>query len=118
MHRLSRDHRRDRSDRGFAPGGCAMTEVSGKQECLSVLDRPNSYIGKTVPRPNLDRLMQGRGTYVSDMELPRMAHVAFLRSPHAHARILGIDATAAKQMPGVVAVVTGKELAGVITPWV
>jgi carbon-monoxide dehydrogenase large subunit len=95
-----------------------MTEVSGKQEGLSVLDRPNSYIGKTVPRPNLDRLMQGRGTYVSDMELPRMAHVVFLRSPHAHARILGIDARAAKQMPGVVAVVTGKELAGVITPWV
>ena len=48
---------------------------------LSVLDRPNSYIGKTVPRPNLDRLLQGRGLYVSDMELPRMAHVAFVRSP-------------------------------------
>ena len=53
---------------------------------LSVLDRPNSYIGKSVPRPNLDRLMQGRGLYVSDMELPRMAHVVFLRSPHAHAQ--------------------------------
>src|ERR1700759_354525 len=95
-----------------------MTEASAKQESLSVLDRPNSYIGKTVPRPNLDRLMQGRGTYVSDMELPRMAHVVFLRSPYAHARILGIDAAAAKQMPGIVAVVTGKELADVITPWV
>ena len=34
---------------------------------LSALDRPNSYIGKTVPRPNLDRLMQGRGLYVSDI---------------------------------------------------
>jgi len=95
-----------------------MTEPSAKQEGLSVLDRPNSYIGKTVPRPNLDRLMQGRGTYVSDMELPHMAHVVFMRSPHAHARILDIDATAVKQMPGIVAVVTGKELADVITPWV
>jgi len=95
-----------------------MTEASAKQEGLSVLDRPNSYIGKTVPRPNLDRLMQGRGAYVSDMELPRMAHVVFLRSPYAHARILNIDASSAKQMPGVVAVVTGKELADVITPWV
>ncbi len=95
-----------------------MTEASAKQEGLSVLDRPNSYIGKTVPRPNLDRLMQGRGAYVSDMELPRMAHVVFLRSPHAHARVLGIDATAARGMPGVVAVVTGEELADVITPWV
>ena len=83
-----------------------------------MLDRPNSYIGKTVPRPNLDRLMQGRGLYVSDIELPRMAHVVFLRSPHAHAKIIGIDAAAAKHMPGVIAVVTGQELAAVITPWV
>ena len=83
-----------------------------------MLDRPNSYIGKTVPRPNLDRLMQGRGLYVSDMVLPRMAHVVFLRSPHAHAKIVAIDAGAAKRIPGVIAVVTGKELAAVITPWV
>jgi carbon-monoxide dehydrogenase large subunit len=94
-----------------------MTEAK-KPDGLSVLDRPNSYIGKTVPRPNLERLMQGRGQYVSDMELPRMAHVVFLRSPHAHARIARIDADAAKQIPGVIAVVTGNELAAVITPWV
>src|ERR1700760_124829 len=95
-----------------------MIEASAKQDGLSVLDRPNSYIGKTVPRPNLDRLMQGRGSYVSDLVLPRMAHVVFLRSPHAHARVLGIDATAARGVPGVVSIVTGKELATVITPWV
>src|ERR1700749_1540262 len=89
-----------------------------KPRALSGLDRPHSYSGKTVPRPNLDRLMQGRGTYVSDMELPRMAHVVFLRSPHAHARIVSIEAAAAKRMPGVIGVVTGKELADVITPWV
>src|SRR5271165_344061 len=95
-----------------------MTTARGPGEGLSVSDRPNSYIGKTVPRPNLDRLMQGRGTYVSDIELPRMAHVVFLRSPHAHAKIGAIDASAAKQMPGVIAVVTGGELAAIITPWV
>jgi aerobic carbon-monoxide dehydrogenase large subunit len=95
-----------------------MKVMSAKAEPLSVFDRPNSYIGKSVPRPNLDRLLQGRGAYVSDMELPRMVHVVFLRSPHAHARIVAIDATAAKGMPGVVSVVTGKELANVITPWV
>ena len=77
------------------------------RETLSELDRPNSYIGKTVPRPNLERLMQGRGLYVSDMELPRMAHVVFLRSPHAHAKIVSIDAAAAKRLPGVIAIVTG-----------
>jgi carbon-monoxide dehydrogenase large subunit len=95
-----------------------MTEDTARPEALSVLDRPNSYIGKTVPRPNLDRLMQGRGQYVSDLELPRMAHVVFLRSPHAHAMIVDISTAAAKNMPGVIAVVTGQELASVITPWV
>jgi carbon-monoxide dehydrogenase large subunit len=95
-----------------------MTAASESPKAFSVLDRPNSYIGKTVPRPNLERLMQGRGQYVSDIELPRMAHVVFLRSPHAHAKIVGIDPTAAGQMPGVIAIVTGKQLAAVITPWV
>jgi carbon-monoxide dehydrogenase large subunit len=95
-----------------------MSAPRTNSETLSVLDRPNSYIGKTVPRPNLDRLLQGRGSYVSDLELPRMAHVVFLRSPHAHAKIVNIYVAAAKQMPGVIAVVTGKELAAVITPWV
>ncbi|WJR76443.1 xanthine dehydrogenase family protein molybdopterin-binding subunit [Bradyrhizobium sp. NP1] len=92
--------------------------MSPKPAMLSVLDQPNSYIGKVVPRPNLDRLLQGRGLYVSDLELPRMGHVVFVRSPHAHARIVAIDAAAAKAGPGVIAVVTGEELAATITPWV
>jgi carbon-monoxide dehydrogenase large subunit len=95
-----------------------MTPSPANPQTLSELDRPNSYIGKVVPRPNLERLMQGRGLYVSDMDLPRMAHVVFLRSPHAHARIVGINTSAAKRMPGVIAIVTGEELATVITPWV
>jgi aerobic carbon-monoxide dehydrogenase large subunit len=85
---------------------------------LSALDRPNSYIGRSVPRPNLARLTQGRGQYVTDVVLPRMAHVAFVRSPHAHARIKSIDTAAAKKSAGVIAVVTGAELAKVIAPWV
>ena len=85
---------------------------------LTALDRPNSYIGRSVPRPNLAKLTQGRAQYVSDVVLPRMAHAAFVRSPHAHAKIVAIDTTAAKKAPGVIAVVTGAELADVITPWV
>ncbi|NKE47231.1 xanthine dehydrogenase family protein [Roseomonas frigidaquae] len=85
---------------------------------LSSVDRPNSYIGRSVPRPNAKRLVAGRGQYVDDLRLPRMVHVAFLRSPHAHARILSIDSTAAKAAPGVVRVVTGAEMAAVCTPWV
>jgi len=71
-----------------------------------------------VPRPNLARLTQGRAQYVSDLTLPRMAHAAFVRSPHAHSRIKAIETAAAKTAPGVIAVVTGAELAKVITPWV
>jgi aerobic carbon-monoxide dehydrogenase large subunit len=85
---------------------------------LTALDRPNSYIGRSVPRPNLARLMQGRGQYVTDVVLPRMVHVAFVRSPHAHARIANIETAAARRAHGVVAVVTGAELSHVITPWV
>ncbi|MGL4635364.1 MAG: xanthine dehydrogenase family protein molybdopterin-binding subunit [Beijerinckiaceae bacterium] len=85
---------------------------------LTFLDRPNSYIGRSVPRPNAKRLLEGKGVYVDDITLPRMLHVAFLRSPHAHARILGFDLKSAKAAPGVVAVVTGAELAQVCKPWV
>lgn len=85
---------------------------------VSFFDRPNSYIGRTVPRPNAKKLLQGRGTFVDDIVLPRMAHVVFVRSPHAHARIVSIDRAAAQDMPGVIAIVTGPELAKVITPWV
>ena len=84
----------------------------------SALDRPNSYIGRTVPRPNARRLVEGRGTYVDDIRLPRMAHVAFVRSPYAHARIRRIDTAAAASSPGVVRVVTGVDLAKICTPWV
>ena len=45
------------------------------------------HIGQAIPRPNLERLVEGRGQYVDDIELPRMAHVVYWRSPVAHARI-------------------------------
>jgi carbon-monoxide dehydrogenase large subunit len=95
-----------------------MSDTENRQPGLTELDRPNSYIGRAVPRPNLGRLLQGRGQYVSDLTLPRMVHVAFVRSPYAHARIVSIDAGEAKAMPNVVAVVTGEELAKVCTPWI
>lgn len=81
-------------------------------------DRPNSYIGKTVPRPNATKLVQGRGRYVDDIVLPRMLHVAFSRSPVAHAKIGEIDLDEAKAVKGVVRLFTGKDLSEVCTPWV
>jgi aerobic carbon-monoxide dehydrogenase large subunit len=85
---------------------------------LSDFDRPNSYIGRTVPRPNARRLAEGRGRFVDDLSLPRMVHAAFLRSPHAHARIDRIDLEAAKASAGVVAVYTGADLVKHVEPWV
>ena len=83
-----------------------------------ILDRPNSYIGRSVPRPNAPRLTQGRGTFVDDVAVGRMAHAAFVRSPHAHARMRSIDTGAAKAAPGVVGVFTGPDLAGIHDPWI
>src|SRR5262249_12916646 len=118
LHRLPGDRRCRRGGGANARGRPDMTIVDDLPPGLTALDRPNSYIGRSVPRPNLARLTQGRGQYVSDVVLPRMAHVAYRRSPHAHARITRIGTEAAKRAPGVVAVVTGAELAKVMTPWV
>lgn len=85
---------------------------------LSREDLPNSYIGRSVPRPNVPKLVQGRATYTDDVALPRLVHAAFLRSPHAHARIARVDAAAAMQVPGVLRVFTGADLAKVCDPWV
>ncbi|MDZ4136127.1 MAG: hypothetical protein U1D06_11130, partial [Paracoccaceae bacterium] len=71
---------------------------------ISKHDRPASYIGSSVPRPNARRLLQGRGRFVDDKALPRMVHAAFVRSPYAHARILSVDVAEARAMPGVIAV--------------
>jgi carbon-monoxide dehydrogenase large subunit len=81
-------------------------------------DSPNSYIGRSVTRPAARRLAQGRSQYVDDMVLPRMVHVAYLRSPHAHAKIVAIDSKAAAAMPGVARIVTGAEIALVCKPYV
>ena len=59
------------------------------------------------------RFIRGRGTYVDDVVLPGMLHLAILRSPYAHAKIKSIDTTAAKQSPGVVAVFTADDIPGV-----
>ncbi|HET6948413.1 MAG TPA: xanthine dehydrogenase family protein molybdopterin-binding subunit, partial [bacterium] len=68
------------------------------------------YFGQRVKRSEDPRLLTGRGTFVDDIRLPGTAHAAFLRSPHAHARILRIDTTRARTARGVVAVYTRADL--------
>jgi carbon-monoxide dehydrogenase large subunit len=67
-------------------------------------------IGARVARKEDKRFITGSGRYVDDMVVPGMKHAAFVRSPHAHAQIRKIDVSKAKAMPGVIGVLTGKEL--------
>ena len=68
-------------------------------------------LGHRVKRKEDDRFIRGKGTYIDDIKLPGMLHMAILRSPYAHATITGIDASKAQAIPGVVAVVTGELMA-------
>ena len=68
-------------------------------------------IGQPVARKEDRRFLTGRGRYVGDIDLPRQAYAVFLYAPHAHAMIRGIDTRAAAQMPGVFAVLTGRDWA-------
>src|ERR1700730_9233899 len=73
-------------------------------------EKSEGLIGKRIPRRESMRLLRGRGRYVGDIKLPRMLHLSFARSPHAHARIVSIDVERAKQSPGVAFVFTGRDL--------
>ena len=74
-------------------------------------------IGSEAPRDRALRLLAGRGRYVDDITLPRMLHLAFVRSPYPHARMTLVDTTVAQQSPGVVRVLTADDLDAVVTPW-
>src|SRR5690349_23452476 len=74
-------------------------------------DTTERPIGARVRRKEDPRFLTGRGLYTDDVRLPGTVHAAFVRSPYAHARIVGIDLGAARATPGVLAVYTGKDLA-------
>jgi carbon-monoxide dehydrogenase large subunit len=68
------------------------------------------YIGHAGPRTEDYRFLTGHGRYVDDIDVPGALHACFVRSVHAHARIAAIDSETASRMPGVVTIVTGREL--------
>jgi carbon-monoxide dehydrogenase large subunit len=67
-------------------------------------------IGLSLKRREDRRLLTGRGRFVDDVRLPDLVHAAIVRSPHAHARIVNVDARRARAFPGVVAVLTIADL--------
>jgi CO/xanthine dehydrogenase Mo-binding subunit/aerobic-type carbon monoxide dehydrogenase small subunit (CoxS/CutS family) len=85
-------------------GGALDTEIpTGGAGALRV-------VGRSVPRTDVLDKVTGRARYVTDLELPGMAHARLLRSPYAHARIVRIDTSRAREIDGVLAVLTGADL--------
>ena len=70
------------------------------------------FVGARIKRREDPALIQGLGQYVDDIPMAGTLHAAFLRSPYAHARITGLHVEAARQHPGVVAVLTGHDILG------
>ncbi|HKF75189.1 MAG TPA: hypothetical protein VKF59_03535, partial [Candidatus Dormibacteraeota bacterium] len=67
-------------------------------------------VGRPLPRVDAAAKITGVAVYADDISLPRMLHCRILRSPHPHARVLAVDPSAARRLPGVIAVLTGLDL--------
>src|SRR5438105_3402898 len=74
-------------------------------------------VGHSVKRKEDPRFLRGKGNYIDDLKLPGMLYMDIVRSPYAHARLIGIDASEALKVPGVLAVVTGKDLEAAGLAW-
>jgi len=74
------------------------------------------YTGASIKRSEDPRILTGAGRYVDDIRLPWMVHAAFVRSPLAHARVISVDVSAARALPGVVAAFTGAEMEAMTVP--
>src|SRR5579859_3850041 len=74
-------------------------------------------MGHSVKRKEDPRFLRGKGNYLDDISLPGMIYMAIVRSPYAHAKILKIDASKALALPGVLAVITGKDLDAAGLAW-
>ena len=90
-----------------------MTSTTSHPVCVAEVE---DAMGQSTPRKEDARLLKGQGRFVDDFEFRGLLHAAFVRSPVAHARISAIDTSEAEALPGVVAVVTGEDLARLTTP--
>jgi CO/xanthine dehydrogenase Mo-binding subunit len=75
------------------------------------------WVGQPLKRKEDARLVRGKGKFVDDIKMLGMQHLAFVRSPYAHANITGIDVSAAEALPGVVCTLTGQEISKLIDPF-
>src|SRR6266849_4974810 len=93
-------------DGPMRPGGSAMANNASAPHARG------AFIGRAMPRFEDLRFVRGSGNYTDDVSLPEQSYAAFVRAPHAHARIVSIDMSAARRRPGVLAVLTGEDYAG------
>ena len=78
-------------------------------------DQQSRIIGSRVKRIEDPKLLIGKGCFLDDIHLDNLLHVAFLRSPHAHAKILSIDTNAALNIPGIISIYTAKDLVPLVS---
>ncbi|MGH9817373.1 MAG: xanthine dehydrogenase family protein molybdopterin-binding subunit, partial [Candidatus Acidiferrales bacterium] len=100
-----------------------MKRKASSKEKGSAAKKPKAngaarWVGKPVTPKELDRLVRGQGQFVDDWTFGGMAHMWLARSPYAHARINSIDTSAAEALRGVLAVITGKEVAAQVQPFI
>src|SRR5215510_10344449 len=109
MHRLPEHHR-------WRPAGRRAGPPELSEGAIMAGIVAERYTGASIKRSEDPRILTGKGRYIDDVKLPGMLHAAFVRSPLAHARVLSIDVSAARALPGVAAVLTGAELETITVP--
>ncbi|MDX6707497.1 MAG: aerobic carbon-monoxide dehydrogenase large subunit [Solirubrobacteraceae bacterium] len=82
----------------------------------TIVQAPAKWVGQSLRRKEDPRLISGQATYVDDIVLPGMLHAAIVRSPEAHAQIVSIDASAARDRPGIAGVFTGEDMSDLLAP--
>ena len=79
-------------------------------------ERPGGWVGRPLRRREDEAILRGRAAYVDNLAPPGTVHMVTVRSPLAHARLLAVEVAAAQRAPGVLAVLTGADLAGRVGP--
>jgi CO/xanthine dehydrogenase Mo-binding subunit len=105
--------------RDTAPGDLGAAPAAAEPQATGLPLPPwtsTTVVGRRQPRIDGYARVSGSATYTLDVSLPGMLHAAIVRCPHGHARVKGVDASQARKMPGVVAVMTGDDEAAA-TPW-
>src|SRR5690606_31329369 len=99
-----------KGQRGHSRSQCRPTFRTARSEGASVMSEQFHWVGQRVKRREDRRLLKGEGRFIDDLQIPGVYHAAILRSPYPHARIKAVRTEAARNLPGVVGVITGEDV--------